>query len=907
MKRPSSGVGTDPPSWTQRLNPALTVESTTDEIALMIKKLSVLCTQVRGPIGFSTKPFKVGRRGTDLLIKVPPMSHIPLEDTALVASLSARLPNEDGERLRAMSKLLSNCTNVLYHHYKNHMLRLFEPHAAAAARRPVLIQGGKAMTPAELRDSELSFLREFLVTMIGANFNILTGVEYEAALAEAYLITMPVRVAFEGIETNLISRLWGYDGVGTNNAPGLAPTGLSGAAHEAQAALMDALRLAGWGPGGQRFAPSGSSVHRDVATAHATCLGPHGRFARLLPEETRDRVLIFHRGITQLKNVDVALGEKIDLLFEYIVMSVVKRLVWYTVKLFTCGQRPKHIHWMPDLDHLIDQISEGRMSVSEFVRDAEMQDTFARQGSMPPSTPSGAGGRGPMSPGPEVTRTRSQLNMVAQPQSGQSSLRRTFKRALPTVAKVLANLFKPVTIYEPAFRELIIVFRRRHPSDVDNKVNNKRWKMEDKVAAKTGQKPQTTRSLPSHTALGMSTADPRGELEHLDSRSRSMHDSGATKRRVSAIKQNGSTFKRNALGERVIDVESRPGSELGGPDTPATDARPGSPATPGDIARRPSMFEAAGKKGGSAEVSDAAQILVDLEDGVEASGMSQSLVPVVYDFRHNIFIKSFRNVPMADLEMVMPEKKVLFDGRTIFVICCQVSLALAVGAYSIYSAVTDKSSGTTDAIISPRLVAVLAFCFALIVRAQIAVYSLLARRGKSTTTLMTSIFRSLENTQEGVVLKNLRVTEQEQHKEDILVYYTLIRVGDNRSVTVAELDELCEVLLNGLFEARVDVDIRKIVDRLQQYGLVDWKEAPAEEGGGLVTALPLDEAVTKMTGMAKAVSAMSEKGAVQYVRQMLVDDEDLKSEGWGLDESQLAANERLITMSTSAVAPKSGR
>jgi hypothetical protein len=88
---------------------------------------------------------------------------------------------------------------------------------------------------------------------------------------------------------------------------------------------------------------------------------------------------------------------------------------------------------------------------------------------------------------------------------------------------------------------------------------------------------------------------------------------------------------------------------------------------------------------------------------------------------------------------------------------------------------------------------------------------------------------------------------------------------------------------------------------------VDWKEAPAEEGGGLVTALPLDEAVTKMTGMAKAVSAMSEKGAVQYVRQMLVDDEDLKSEGWGLDESQLAANERLITMSTSAVAPKSGR
>lgn len=40
------------------------------------------------------------------------------------------------------------------------------------------------------------------------------------------------------------------------------------------------------------------------------------------------------------------------------------------------------------------------------------------------------------------------------------SYRRTLERALPGFWKVLGNLFRPIDMYEPAFKEMVVVFRR---------------------------------------------------------------------------------------------------------------------------------------------------------------------------------------------------------------------------------------------------------------------------------------------------------------------------------------------------------------------------------------------------------------------------------------------------------------
>jgi len=284
--------------------------------------------------------------------------------------------------------------------------------------------------------------------------------------------------------------------------------------------------------------------------------------------------------------------------------------------------------------------------------------------------------------------------------------------------------------------------------------------------------------------------------------------------------------------------------------------------------------------GGGAE-SPAGQLRADVEAG---GGGEDDLEDHKYDYRRNIFIKSFENVPLADLELVMPDKYIKYDTRTLFTIFLTLGVGIGVGIFTLYRGVRGSSTQSSN-----QLSASLAFAGALILRAQLSFFALQAKKSRSTQKMMETLFQCARNTQEGALLSGLRSTESEQHKEDMLVFYTLHRA--RRALRVADLDELCEHLILALNKGRrVDVNIQKIVDRLVQFGLV------AQRGDGdeaVVRAVSLEDAVRTMQHLNTVASTMPEANACLFVKQMLIDDQFIVSDT-DITERMLSENNQMV-------------
>lgn len=227
----------------------------------------------------------------------------------------------------------------------------------------------------------------------------------------------------------------------------------------------------------------------------------------------------------------------------------------------------------------------------------------------------------------------------------------------------------------------------------------------------------------------------------------------------------------------------------------------------------------------------------------------------------------------------MPDKRIRYDTRTLFSIWLTVVVGLGLGIFTLISALNDESNSATGSVFAS-----LGFAGALLIRAQVAFLALQAKRGKANQLMMQTMFKCSTNTQEGVVLASLRTMEAEQRKEDLLVFYALTKA--RRPVRLGELDDICEALLRSIFHTRVDVDIEKIVDRLEQFGLATVDSA------GWIRPASLQQAVRTMQHLSAAAGAMREEDACLFVKQMLVDDKVLLGEGWGITEKTLDENNR---------------
>jgi hypothetical protein len=187
--------------------------------------------------------------------------------------------------------------------------------------------------------------------------------------------------------------------------------------------------------------------------------------------------------------------------------------------------------------------------------------------------------------------------------------------------------------------------------------------------------------------------------------------------------------------------------------------------------------------------------------------------------RNAIYIKSFRDIPMADLEVVLPEKKIGFNSVDLL-------------KFTITGCV-----GIITAIVNLKSKAVVGWAFAGTFLALLSkvIFDYNNSMDNYRNLLNQTLFEKALNNHTGAVVYLLEQFRQQETKEAVLGYYFLLSRGPMEST---RLDTVCEEFLAECAGAKslvIDFDVRDSLSKLEKIGLV------TREGAAYV-ATPLDQA-----------------------------------------------------------------
>ena len=189
----------------------------------------------------------------------------------------------------------------------------------------------------------------------------------------------------------------------------------------------------------------------------------------------------------------------------------------------------------------------------------------------------------------------------------------------------------------------------------------------------------------------------------------------------------------------------------------------------------------------------------------------------------SIHIKTFRDIPMADLEVVFPEKHISMKPLDL----AKLLLTAVVG-------VGVASTKLLVAAINPIL-AVAALTTVAGYGSRVF-FGFKASKDRYNHLVTNSLYhKSLDNNL-GVIFYLMDSLEEQEFKETALGYYVLWREGD---MTAAALDARCEDLLDELFGVETDFEIADALAKLERDQLI-------VRDGEILRARPLAEALERL-------------------------------------------------------------
>lgn len=190
-----------------------------------------------------------------------------------------------------------------------------------------------------------------------------------------------------------------------------------------------------------------------------------------------------------------------------------------------------------------------------------------------------------------------------------------------------------------------------------------------------------------------------------------------------------------------------------------------------------------------------------------------------------LVIKSFHDVPMADVEMVFPEVRI-----TVKFLDMLINVTLMIVAVFTFIGTLMGSivwSTQTISIISMLCGKVAQSIFALMNK-QVRYTAMMANQLKSKSS----------NSQIGLLMHTMESMEDQECKEMILSYSILTAHG--KSMTLKEIDTACEALMHDHFGLNVDFDVEGAIVKLLRERLVE------QTSGVLYTATPLKKALQRL-------------------------------------------------------------
>lgn len=214
---------------------------------------------------------------------------------------------------------------------------------------------------------------------------------------------------------------------------------------------------------------------------------------------------------------------------------------------------------------------------------------------------------------------------------------------------------------------------------------------------------------------------------------------------------------------------------------------------------------------------------------VKAYCGSRACKPCNVPFRRNIYIKSYNDVPIADMELVLPFKQVHI--RPNHAIQLFATFAAAVG-----SVVLVMREASHQQMGEYQIAAAMWALTWVLVARSLQLWGDLQSR----TTKLNQGMAELQNdkagsTQEGVISKLVDGMADDVTKEVLLCYSLLVEAG--RPVQRSELAAMCQRFLQDHFMLQSDFSGRSVLQLLMDWGLVQEHVAHGEPA--LLQAVPL--------------------------------------------------------------------
>lgn len=197
--------------------------------------------------------------------------------------------------------------------------------------------------------------------------------------------------------------------------------------------------------------------------------------------------------------------------------------------------------------------------------------------------------------------------------------------------------------------------------------------------------------------------------------------------------------------------------------------------------------------------------------------------------KRNITIKAFNSVPLADLEVIFPEKDVSLSNLTLVTLWVTLVAALITAGMTLWQ--TDIDRG----VVTSALVLLLGKLFQGYTSMQ---------REKSTmmTNISDMLYDKTKDSQDGAVFSLLDDMADQQMKIHCMVYVLLL-MNENRSLKIEQLEHRCVEFFEENFCLRVEFSIREKIKDLLESGLIKQDQQDEE----ILTAIPLEEANVRST------------------------------------------------------------
>mmetsp|Transcript_19840 Transcript_19840/g.59942 ORF Transcript_19840/g.59942 Transcript_19840/m.59942 type:complete len:665 (-) Transcript_19840:1314-3308(-) len=196
-------------------------------------------------------------------------------------------------------------------------------------------------------------------------------------------------------------------------------------------------------------------------------------------------------------------------------------------------------------------------------------------------------------------------------------------------------------------------------------------------------------------------------------------------------------------------------------------------------------------------------------------------------WRRNIHIKRFEGIPIADTELIFPEKKIFLKPITILQLAVTVIGGLIAAFVTLWGSKVSMNM-------------VMSIIVLLGGRASQVYFSANMQRQAISDAMTKGLYEKTRDSQEGVLFRLLEEMTEQHVKESLLAYIILLTSGTGRAISDHELDKQCEAYLAQRFGQRLDFDISGSLRTLLADGVV-WRDSK-----GLLTAVSLEEAVAKL-------------------------------------------------------------